>query len=320
MQSAAGLAVDIKTDDLDRRDLRRGGSWTRRQKLKNALLFVAIRCALFFADRTPRVLLVWAGRALGLLSHALLRSMRRDAQRLVERALPSVDARRLVRRSFANAGQNLALCLLLRRPAPAALELVEVDEASRRTLDAALARGRGAVFVSPHLGPFELVAAVVAELGHQPVVVVRESYDPRLDPVVDAHRKRRGVGVVHRGDPGAAVRIVRALRAGHPVGLLPDLASRVPGISCRMLGGQKLLAIGPQRIALRCGSPLLVGALGRPHNASSSAGRPGLFSLEIRQIEPCEDEAVMTQRVANALSAAVERMPEHWLWMAQRHR
>lgn len=317
----AGPSIDVPrwTSDLDRRDLRRGGSWTRRQKLKNASLLVAIRCALFFADIAPRALLVASGRLLGRVTHALFRSARRDARRLVEQALPSVDARALVRRSFENAGRNLALCLLLRRATPAALDLVEVDEASRRELQAALARGRGAVFVSPHLGPFELVAAAVAELGHRPVAVVRESYDPRLDPLVDAHRIRRGVGVIHRGHPAAALRIVRALREGRPVGFLPDLESRVPSVACRMLGRRWQLPVGPQRIAIRSGSPLLVGALGPPRPLSSAA-RPGLFSLEIRQIEPCEDELEMTRRVADALSGALERMPGHWLWMAQRHR
>ncbi len=315
-----GLVVDSSTDALDRRDLRRGGSWSRRQKVKNACLLVTIRCALFFADLAPRALLLAGGRALGLLSHALFCSARRDARRCVEQSSLCADAQKLVRQSFENAGRNLALCLLLRRATPAALELVEVDEASRSTLETALASGRGVVFVSPHLGPFELVAAVVSELGYRPVAVVRESYDPRLDPIVDAHRARRGVGVIHRGHPGAALRIVRALREGRPVGFLPDLASRVPAVACRMLGKRWPLALGPQRIALRCGSPLLVGSLAPPRAARSPAGRPAMFSLEIRQIEACGDEVEMTQRVADALASALRRMPDHWLWMAQRHR
>lgn len=302
---------------LDLRDLRRGGRWTRRQKLKNASLLAAIRFLLFVIDRMPRAALLAAGSALGRLCHALFRSERRQGRALAAQALPSLPARQLVRRSFENAGRNLAESLLLRRPTPAALELVEVGELSRRTLEAALAEGRGVVFVSPHLGPFELVAAAVAELGHRPVAVVRESYDPRLDPIVDAHRRLRGVGLIHRGRPGAPLRIVRALREGRPVGFLPDLPSRVPSVACRLLGRPWQLPVGPQRIAIRCGSPLLVGSLvtaGRP------ASTPARFALEIRQIELSDDELILTQRVADALSDAIRQLPDHWLWMAPRHR
>lgn len=309
--------TDAAPTSLDLSDLRRGGSWSRRQRLKNAALFVAIRAAVFVADRTPRSLLIAAGGVLGWLCHALLGSHRRAARELAGQALPSHAPRRVVRQSFGNAGRNLARCLLLRRPTPAALDLVEVDAAARCTLDTALGEGRGAVFVSPHLGPFELVAAAVAELGHPPVAVVRESYDPRLDPIVDAHRRRRGVGVIHRGHPAAAVRIVRALREGRPVGFLPDLPTRVPSVPCRLLGRAWQLPVGPQRIAIRCRSPLLVGALAP---AGDPTGMPDRFKLEVRRIELCDDENVLTQRVADALSAAIRRMPGHWLWMASRHR
>ena len=268
-----------------------------------------------FADRAPRALLLAIGSALGRVCHALLGSARRRAQRRVQEMLPSAEPRGLVRQSFRNAGRNLARCLLMRRAEPAALDLVEIDETARSTLEAALAEKRGVVFVAPHLGPFELIAAAIAELGHDPVAVVRESYDPRLDPIVNRHRRLRGVRVIQRGDPGAAAGIVRALRDGRPVGFLPDLQSRVPGVACRFLGAPQQFPVGPQRIAIRCESPLLVGSLAeiRDHRP---AGQPGQFRLEICRIETCDQEQAMTQRVADALSSAIKKSPDHWLWMA----
>lgn len=309
---------DTKEAQLDRRDVRRGGRWTRSQQLKNTAIVIAIRCALFLVDRAPRGLLLAGGRAAGRLWHVLGRGGRRMARQLVRQTLPSADSSSIVRQSYENAGCNLARCLLLRRKSFRALELVEVDQAARQTLETALAEGRGVVFVSPHLGPFELVAAAVAELGHRPVAVVRESYDPRLDPIVDHHRRLHGVAVIHRGAPAAALRIVRALRDGRPVGLLPDLQSRVPSTACELLGQPWMLPVGPQRIALWVGAPLLVGSLAPA--PMCPAAQPKCFQLEIRRIEPAGDEAALTRCVADALSSAIERMPDHWLWMAQRHR
>ena len=228
-------------------DVRAGGRWTRLQRLKNGVIYRLVLVALRVADWLPRAFLVAVGRALGAMAFVLSSNERTRAKHALERALPSPRPRAFA--VFLKAGESLATCLLLRRSTIRALELIDVDDASQTLLRQTLAKGRGAVFVSPHLGPFELVAAAVAELGHRPAAVVRESYDPRLDPVVDRHRIARGVEVIHRGAPAAGVRIVRALRKGRPVGFLPDLGARVETLPVRFLGRQIAL---PRRTPADC--------------------------------------------------------------------
>jgi KDO2-lipid IV(A) lauroyltransferase len=172
------------------------------------------------------------------------------------------------------------------------------------------------VFVSAHLGPFELVAAAVAELGHRPAVVVRESYDPRLDGFVDAHRLGRGVEVIHRGMAGSSGRIVRALRQGRPVGFLTDLGGRVKALPTELLGWQVDLPVGPSSIAQRAGCPLVVGTL-HPLGSEPSRplGRPPWFVLRLKRVE-APDERLLRQSVADELSRRIRDAREHWLWMA----
>jgi len=287
-------------------DLRTGGRWSLGQRLKNGLIYRLVRLALWVSDRLPARSLTLGGRALGAIAFLVLPGARRRAEQELERALgrnrPSAFS------VFVQAGESLLTCLLLRRSMLGALELVDVEESSRRLLETTLAAGRGMVFVSPHLGPFELVAAAVAELGHRPAAVVRESYDPRLDSVVDRHRLARGVEVIHRGAPTAAVRIVRALRSGRPVGFLPDLGARVESRNVRFFGREVLFPIGPQRIALRTGAPIIVGAL---------VPGPGRLTLRMESIDAAHDETELTQRVATALETAIRRWPEAWLWMSE---
>jgi KDO2-lipid IV(A) lauroyltransferase len=270
------------------------------------------------ADRLPAGLLLAVARTVGIVAHALCGSARRHARRQVRLGLPHERASRLARQSFRLAGESLGLSLLLRRSRTPARRWVEVDPCCRATMDRALALGRGLVFITAHLGPFELIAAALAELGYRPAVVVRESYDPRLDQIVDAHRTARGVQVIHRGSPVSPASIIRALKAGRPVGFLPDLGGRVRKIGVCLLGCSTELAVGPMEIALRTGAPVLVGFL--VPRASSSASKPTCppFLLEIVPVREPVDVVSGSQQVADILSRAIARAPARWLWMAAR--
>jgi Kdo2-lipid IVA lauroyltransferase/acyltransferase len=291
---------------------RAGEVWTTGQRVKNDAIHVVLRVALRCADRTPARWLLALGRALGWITHLTCGSLRDRARENLALALPGRPSAELARASFVRAGENLARCLLLRRPEVHALDFVHVPEDSRAVLTATLAEGRGAVFVSAHLGPFELLAAALAELGLHPAVVVRESYDARLDPLVDRHRVERGVQVIHRGRPGAPLRVLRALRAGSPVGFLPDLGGRVPTQPAELLGLRVDLPVGPQRIAARAGCPVLVGTL-----APGSAGPR--FELRISRVADGA-EAALGAAIAAELSARIRASAEHWPWMAPRFR
>ncbi len=298
--------------DLSERDVREGGRWTRRQRFKNALLRQIVRLGLWLGDRLPPGWLVGILGWVGALTHTLSSTLRTRTRRALERAsLP----RELAPAVWRNCGRNLGRCLLLRRDG-AITDWVEVDAESERCLEGAIAEGRGVVFVSLHLGPFEWLAARIAALWEAsgrgapgPAIVVRESYDPRLDPPVDAHRVDRGLEVIHRGKAGASARILRSLKQGRPVGFLPDLGGRVRSVAVRWLGGTTEFPLGPVRIAQRTGARLLVGYL------EPRAG--GRFGLCISSSEALAAEDP-TQALADELQQVILRHPEHWLWMAQR--
>ncbi len=299
-------------DPLDARDLRRGGSWTSWQRRKNTAIYHSLRGALFGADRLPEAVLLEAGRFVGHTTYLLSRKLRNRARsRAAQWAGPS-NAQSLARASFLHAGENLCLCLLLRRPDVLASRFVTLSNDAERTLCGAVAEGRGVVFVSAHLGPFELISARVAELGLAPAVVVRESYDPRLDPLVDAHRLGRGIQVIHRGKPGASFAILRALRRCQPVGFLIDLPSRVRSMSTPFLGAPAMIPVGPQRICQMTGARLLVGTLRRQLEAHADRPR---FELHVTRVSG-NNEVELTRRVSQILQQDVLTRPEDWPWMA----
>jgi KDO2-lipid IV(A) lauroyltransferase len=295
--------------------VRQGGQWTRSQALKNACILLLARAALAACDRLPARALVAMGRTAGRLAAI---ATAQAAFRSAEGTLGRAEAESVARACLPLIGENAALCLLLRRQGVRALDWVEVHDDDRIAFERVLARGRGAIFVSAHVGPFELLPAAVAELGLRPAIVVRESYDPRLDRLVDAHRHTRGIDVIHRGHPGAATRIVRALRAGQPVGFLPDLGGRVPSLEVPFLGDVRPFAIGPQHLAQRLGVPLVVGALRRrthPRACQANDAHPG-FRLTISEVETGGSLEVLTKRVARHLGAVIAEEATDFPWMA----
>jgi KDO2-lipid IV(A) lauroyltransferase len=222
-------------------------------------------------------------------------------------------ANSLVKACFVNAGENLMVCLLLRRERLDPAEWLQVSQESAALLRDLQGLGRGVVFVSAHLGPFELIAPRLAQLNYRPVVVTRESYDARLDPIVDRHRWARRVSVLHRGESWVGAKILRALRGGALVGFLSDLRGSFQSVSVPFLAGELQIPVGPQRLSRLSKAPLVVGTLSRVRGNPYTA-HPR-FELVLRAI-PNEPEVEQAASVARALQEAILRRPEDWLWMA----
>jgi Kdo2-lipid IVA lauroyltransferase/acyltransferase len=286
------------------------------QSCGNLAVRWCVRAAIALADRLPAAWLEHIGGLIGDAAYHVFSLLRGQARRHAELALGAAHAAPVARRCFHNAGRHLGLTLLLRRPETRATDLVSVSHDALATLQAALAPGRGAIVVSAHLGPFEFIPAALEELGVATALVVRESHDPGLDPLIDAHRKARGSQVIHRGAAGAPSRIVHALAAGKALGLLPDIGASVESRPATLCGRRVLLPVGPQRLALRLGLPLLVGVLQPLAPAPRARAHGPRFALRIQRLTLASDEAAATEQIAGALSESILRAPDHWLWMA----
>jgi KDO2-lipid IV(A) lauroyltransferase len=86
----------------------------------------------------------------------------------------------------------------------------------QRQLDA----GRGIVFLTPHLGCFELTAQQVS-LRQELTVMYRPPRKSALKPLVEGARARQNMHLAPANLTGVRM-LVKALRGGQPVGVLPD--------------------------------------------------------------------------------------------------
>ena len=102
---------------------------------------------------------------------------------------------------------------------------VPVHWADDRAAVQAYASGRGVIFLTPHLGCFEITAQALAERfaqAHGPLTVLyRPARQAGLAEVMLSARDRPGLAAVPTTLAGVR-QMIKALRAGHAVGLLPD--------------------------------------------------------------------------------------------------
>ena len=277
-------------------------SWSPGQRLKNDVIHLLVRAAVAGVARLPRGAVAALCRALAALAWLVLARERALCRARLEAGLGHPVAAGRVRAAFRAAGATLADTLALLDPREPAGRTLALDPAGRDAFREALAEGRGVVFVSAHLGPWERLAAVLAAEGFPVATVARESYDPRLTGLYNRLREPRGVRSIYRGRPGAPTAIVRELRAGRAVGFLVNLPSRVPCARCRLFGADADLPLGAARIALARRAAVLVG--------TTAPDR----TIRIRRIDAAGlDERALMDRLAAELDARIAADPEAWL-------
>ncbi|HSG88436.1 MAG TPA: lysophospholipid acyltransferase family protein [Pseudomonadales bacterium] len=266
--------------------------------LPRSPLAVATRALLAGLDALPLVVARDLGRALGTLADLAQLRMAQTSRRNLELCfpdLPAVERRRLARRSLAETGALAAELGTVWRAHPRrALARIGGSDGMDR-FRARQAQGRGVLVLVPHLGNWEMLNLWLADQG--PFTAL---YEPMRDPALDAwireRRQRSGARLVPASAGGIRV-LLRALRAGETVGILPDqVPPRGGGVHAPFFGAEALTMTLVSRLLRATGAaPLMATALRSP------AGY-GLHFLEPR----AGLDAADPRAAASALNASVE--------------
>ena len=302
------------------------------KRLKRLLRYGLVRTLLALVRRLPLGLSRPLGLGLGALAFALAPRERRKALASLARAFPErseAEREALARASFGHLGRAMleAACVDAadRRigglGGESPLEgLVQWAPEDRAVLEGALGRGRGVVFVSGHVGNWELLARRVARAGFPSQSIAKETSDPRLTRLVEDFRARGGVRSIWRGHDGAAKQMLRALKAGEILGLLIDQDTRAQNLFVPFFGHLAATPRAAADLALRTGAAVVVGFCQRE-------GRAGYrLRMEELPVPPPGPDAASREAAALALTAAlsarieaaIRRTPEQWVWMHQR--
>jgi KDO2-lipid IV(A) lauroyltransferase len=292
-----------------------------RKRIKRYLRYLLIRSTLFWLSLWP---LSWAsrlGRAFGSLGYLVAGGERRKALESLQVAFAQLSEQQrndIARRCFQHLGQAAFELACIRQIDRRMAAFVEWPAESRAVLDEALAEKRGVVFITGHVGNWELLARRVALAGYPAQSIAKETSDPRMTALVERFRAAGKVGSIWRGQGGAAKHMLRALKAGEILGLLIDQDTNVQNVFVPFFGELAATPRAAADLALRTNAAVVVGFCKR-------LGTDARYRLTMKRVTPGastgdkdQDAVALTTLMSNEIEAAIKSTPEQWVWMHKR--
>jgi KDO2-lipid IV(A) lauroyltransferase len=250
------------------------------------------------------------GSVLGWAMYGISPTYRRHLRENLAQA--GLNDARVRRAAIASAGRMLLeLPAIWFRPREALLELVRKTEGLEAVL-AARDAGKPLLFLTPHMGCFEIAAQYATR--HMPITVLyRRPKLAWLDPLMRAGRERDKVRLVP-ADLSGVRELYAALKRQEAVGFLPD---QVPGIGegewAEFFGRPAYTMTLAARLAVRDNvACFLVYARRLPRGAG--------YELVLRPLPESLPGETPVRRLNRALEALVRECPEQYLWGYNRYK
>lgn len=206
--------------------------------------------------------------------------------------------------------------LWMRPPERSILDKVRFE--NEALLQDALERGKGVLLLTPHMGCFEVTAQAIAERfgAQRPITVLyRPARQPWLQPLVRTSRERKHLMAAPASLSGVR-QMIRALRRGEMVGLLPD---QVPpqgmGVWTQFFGRPAYTMTLAGGLVQKTGATLL---LTWGERLPRGAGWVQRF-YEFPEALP-EDEAEAAAAVNRAMEGLIRQCPQQYLWGYNRYK
>jgi len=288
------------------------------QKLKHHVIYYAANILIGFLGLLPYAWMGVLGRTFGMLVFQLAKKEQEKTIRNIWTAFPKmtrVQAETLARSVWIRLGWNL---FEVARWIPMTREEVSSQVVRVRGwehVEKALARQKGVIVLSGHLGNWELMAAYFSS--KTPTVgVAQKLYDPRFDELVTWMRENvMGVRMIKRG---LALRgILEALKNNNAICALVDQDTGNDGVFVPFFDKPAWTQSGVARIAYKNEAALLPVFVVR--------GTDGLFEMHIeREIEvprtgDAEKDVLETvRRYTEVIESYVKAYPDQWMWMHER--
>lgn len=258
----------------------------------------------------PLPVLHGLGRFLGRCLYALPGRYRRRLR--ANAALAGYDDPGFARRA---AGETGAMILETPKVWLRTAECVRLISSDQEDIArATLAEGRGVLYLTPHLGCFEITARYMVKYGPL-TVMYRPPRHASLEPAMDQARNMAGLRAVPATMQGVR-EFVRALKRGEAIGMLPD---QVPGtgdgVWAPFFGRPALTMTLAGRLARQANVPVLLTA------GERLPGGKGWRMHYLRLPEPLpQDPTEFALAINRAMEQLIRRFPEQYLWSYNRYK
>ncbi len=256
---------------------------------------------------------------LGKLAYKILASRRRIASDNLRRAFgqtkSDAEYEMIIKNVFINISRTTVE--FARQPVFSRAEILKMipESSGREHIDEALEKGHGLIFISAHVGNWELLGGWLTANGYPTDFLVGQQHNPYVDRLFDDFRAAFGVG---RFQVGVAARhVLKSLRDNRVVAMVSDQHSASGGVVVDFFGRPASTPVGPAAFSIKTGSPVVLGVLIR-------RGYKRHRAIISRLIYPPDsgdnekDTVWMTQQYTSLLEEIVRQYPDQWMWTHRR--
>jgi KDO2-lipid IV(A) lauroyltransferase len=240
--------------------------------------------------------------------------------------LASPSYRRRLRANLEGAGFGSELSRAVAESGKAIVELpfvwcAEPERVARHAIDenwehvqSVLDAGRGIVFLTPHLGCFEMTAQQIA-LRTPLTVMYRPPKKAALKPLIEGARARHNLHLAPANLSGVRI-LAKALKKGQPIGLLPDqVPQEGEGVWAPFFGRTAYTMTLPAKLAQMGDAAIILVYAER---------RPGGKGYIVRFVPFEGDLTGSATEQATAINRAMEqliaRCPAQYFWSYNRYK
>lgn len=267
----------------------------------------------------PRFMVRGICISIALLVYMAHRRLRQVGIRNLDLAFPTKtrkEKRRILRGVFISLGRQMAEFTLFPRYTRQNVSRTVIYDGFQNFADAH-GRGKGVLFLTAHLGGWEISSFAHSLYGHPMNIVVRPLDNPLLNRLVERYRTLHGNRTFSKQDYARG--LIKALRNGETIGILMDTNMTPPqGAFVDFFGLPACTATGIARVAL--------------HTDAAVVPAFCLWDKAIRKYKICFEPAMKLVRsgddemdaLANTaiftkeIERFVTKYPDQWLWVHRR--
>jgi KDO2-lipid IV(A) lauroyltransferase len=290
-------------------------------KLRTYLEYAPVKLVLMTLGRLPPRTAYRIGQSFGKIAYLVAGDLRRTGAINLRLAFPEKteeERAKLLRECFDSLGRELGLFSQMRSRSREELRQLIEPQGWENLENARAERGDRLIYLTGHLGAWEMTSFGISLLGYPFTFLVRRLDNPLIEQLVDEVRTKFGNKTIDK--LSAARSMVKLLRSGeHALGLLPDLNTLDDeAIFVDFFGVPAATTFVIAKLAVRTNTPLV------PFFApwSEEKGKYLLIAEPPILPECTGDEEADVRRVTIEITRRVEnqirQFPGQWLWIHKR--
>ncbi|HDZ77040.1 MAG TPA: hypothetical protein ENH41_03045 [Candidatus Omnitrophica bacterium] len=269
-----------------------------------------------FSRLAPEIY-IWMGKIFGRMLFILDKKHRnivyRNLRFVFHKDKSPQELNRIARLSFENLGKNLFETLALPRVNKEYIDKYLTFE-GKNFIDEALKQKRGLIYITLHLGNWELSNAAYGLMHKNCSVIVKEQKHNGLNQLLNSYRRKFGVRLI---ELGALRDVVRALENNESVSIVADHGARKGDKFVNFFGREVPVPVGAVKLALKFKAPILFGYIVRTHGAYHKVVIEPFrsFSDTGNKENDLDDNLVAINK---QLEKYIHANPEQYLWSYKR--